>query len=545
MHRAGLFGAILAAGLFVASASAPSAQTSPPSASTAPSVAPTSTPSSAPSSASPSAGPTATPVPITVDPQSADVPVGGTAQLHAYGVFGDAVVTASDPQLVDASIDQGSRIITLGGKAAGTTTVSVKDSRGMTRDIPVRIAYKAGEIADGTSVHITGNPATPSFIRGLAAAAATKVARPRPGATVIAPPDDLVVNGALPQDDVVNVDVPVLMQGEGMFSVSGTTHVRVYNDAAPPISPNSLMVSDYPETLVENGVLFTADLHRDAPSRFLYFHYNPPGQADRRIVLRAQNASAAPAVLQFISGSAGPGSNEMEVGHTATQRFLRRLAQNEGTLVNVPGNATINLVEQAMPAKSIVSNILQLRVLNGAPVHLTLLAQDATESPEAPLANEDLLMSTIHHARGVYEVPEFYRETLWNTTDPYLELPIGQLPLPNILHGEALSGDYGVQQSFQVKIQNPTRSPQAIAIYENPRGGRATATFLIDGLLVQSHGVPPFSRYKVRQYTVPAKGYIRVSIETMPEAGSSYPLRLIFAPDDGSVAPGAPGSPIY
>jgi hypothetical protein len=62
---------------------------------------------------------------------------------------------------------------------------------------------------------------------------------------------------------------------------------------------------------------------------------------------------------------------------------------------------------------------------------------------------------------------------------------------------------------------------------------------------VQSHQVPPFSRYKVRQYVVPAHGFVRVTIATMPEAGSSLPLRLIFAPDDGSVAPSAPGSPIY
>jgi hypothetical protein len=34
-------------------------------------------------------------------------------------------------------------------------------------------------------------------------------------------------------------------------------------------------------------------------------------------------------------------------------------------------------------------------------------------------------------------------------------------------------------------------------------------------------------------------------ITTMPEGGSSYPLRLVFAQDDGSVAPGAPGSPVY
>jgi hypothetical protein len=92
---------------------------------------------------------------------------------------------------------------------------------------------------------------------------------------------------------------------------------------------------------------------------------------------------------------------------------------------------------------------------------------------------------------------------------------------------------------------NPTNAPQAIALYENPRGGRSTATYIIDGVLVQSHQVPPFSRYKVRQYVIPAKGFVRVTIVTMPEAGSSYPLRLIFAPDDGSISPGAPGSPVY
>ena len=64
-------------------------------------------------------------------------------------------------------------------------------------------------------------------------------------------------------------------------------------------------------------------------------------------------------------------------------------------------------------------------------------------------------------------------------------------------------------------------------------------------MLVQSHQVTAFSRYKIRQYVIPARGFVRVTIVTMPEAGSSYPLRLIFAPDDGSVAPGAPGSPVY
>jgi len=78
-----------------------------------------------------------------------------------------------------------------------------------------------------------------------------------------------------------------------------------------------------------------------------------------------------------------------------------------------------------------------------------------------------------------------------------------------------------------------------------PRGGRATGTFLIDDTLVQAHALPAFSRFKIWQETINPGTYRRVRIVTMPEGGSSYPLRMTFAPDDGSVAPGAPGSPIY
>ena len=198
-----------------------------------------------------------------------------------------------------------------------------------------------------------------------------------------------------------------------------------------------------------------------------------------------------------------------------------------------------------MPAGTILTELLQLRVLDGGSVHLTLFAQNQSDDPNAPLRRTALLSGTANHARGIYRIPEFHYATQWDVTGPYLELPIGQIPLPNTLKGQALSGDYGVLEDFTVNIQNPLATPQSIAIYENPRGGHATASYLIDGVLVQSHQVPPFSRYKVRQYEIPARGFVRVTIVTMPEGGSSYPLRLIFAPDDGSVAPGAPGSPIY
>lgn len=471
--------------------------------------------------------------------------MGTTQTVTLGGVLGAFTAVAENPQLIDVGASQETRVLSIAGKAPGSTAITVTDSRGVSVTIGVRIAFNAANLPTFLSLEITGDPAGADFIRQLVArkiAAATQLQK---GAQLIVSPDDVPVHDNLYQDNSEVVDVPVLAQGDQYFSVQGTTRVQIENIAAPRISPDSLMVSDFPEKLTENGVLFTADLHRNAPSRFLYFHYNPPGEPDRRIVLVAENHRDEPATLQFISGRGGPSSNEMEVGHAATRDFLVSVVQNQGRLLVLPANSVEPVTVQDLPAGSIAAGLLQLRVLSGGDIHLTLVAQNASDDPDNALTTGTLLMGTVRHARGIYDIPEFHYAAQWYVNDQYLELPIGQIPLPNQLHGETLAGDYGVLQSFVVNVQNPFDSPRAIAIYEDPRGGRATGTYIIDGVLIQSHQVPPFSRYKIRQYTVPAKGFVRVTIVTMPEAGSSYPLKLIFAPDDGSVAPGAPGSPIY
>jgi len=472
------------------------------------------------------------------------VPPGSTIVLRVMSVLGTIAATIADPAIADITVDQVQRTISVTGKALGTTTITVRDDRGVTRDVGVRVAYMAGSVADSALVRITGNPATAFFVKEQAAFAAARQSRAREKATIISTPEGLDVTSPLAIDNVTTVAVPVIIQGDGYFTAQGTTHVRVENVALPRIRPDSLLVSDYPETLKDDGVLFTSELARDTASRFLYYHYNPPGQPDRHIVLKVRNDSAQPAVVQFITGAAGPGTNEMEVGHLSTRRFLVRLAQNEGTVSTIPPGTTVELVDQPLPARTVVSNLMQLRELQGSPLQLTLVARAAGGSADDPPESK-LLTGGQPHARGVYEIPEFFFERTYDTSGQDLVVPIGQIPLPNLRQGQALAGDYGVLQQITVRMVNNDRRPARVALYANPRGGRATGTFLIDRVLVQAHALAPFTNYKLREYAVPANGYASTTIVTMPEGGSSYPLNLVMAPDDGSVSPGAPGSPVY
>ncbi|MDQ6925781.1 MAG: pilus assembly protein N-terminal domain-containing protein, partial [Candidatus Eremiobacteraeota bacterium] len=514
---------------------------------TMPAAAPTESPAPGtitPITSTPFPVPTPTQPPIIVEPPQVNVEPGKTTTARVNGSLGTLTATVADPAIANVIVDQTQRVLYISGLKVGTTTATVTDSRAVARDVAIRVAYAAGTVADQTTLRVTGNPTSSDYLREALAVAVTRAATLRSGASINVPLDTIPVRGNLKIDNRTEIDVPAQIAGNGYLPVNGTTHVVVENTALPPIQPARLLVSDYPERLTANGVLFTARLDRTQAQRFLYYHYNPGNEPARRILLKARNASNAPATVQMIDGSAGPGTNEMEVGHLSTKRFLVREARNEGQVMTIGPGATMNLVDHPLPPANVVSAILQLRLVSGDPLDLTLVAQDALAPLDQSVDTVQLLAGGAPHARGVYPVPTFFFERTYDVDGPDLDIPIGQLPLPNLREGEALSGDYGVEQSMNVVIVNMTRGPHAIALYANPRGGRATGTFLIDGTLVQAHALAAFSRFKIWQETINAGTFRRIRVVTMPEGGSSYPLRLTFAQDDGSVGPGAPGSPI-
>jgi hypothetical protein len=549
-------GALLAAAVWAlaprgaAHAQVPSAAASPAPAVTATSSAgplPSPAPEGVPSPAAPAPVPASTPTqpPIVVDPPSAAIALGRSAVLRVSSVLGQVTAAVADPAIADAAVDQTARTVTVTAKALGATKVTITDERGLSRDVPILVALPAGEIPAFASIRISGNPASSGFVAETAALAARRVLKVRANTTVTV--GNPIVTAPLEQGDKREVNVPALITGDGYITASGMVRVLVENYAQPRLPPSFLMVSDFPEKLTSNGLLFHSDIQPFEDARFLYYHYNPHTAPDRRIVLYVQNTSSVPSAIQLISGMAGPSPNEIEVGHLSTERFLTRSSQSEGIILSIPPGETIVALDQLMPPGSVVSNLMELRELLGGTLHIDLIAQDANAPFDVTKSTHSLLGSDVPHARGVYKPPEFYFEPpVYDTAGPNLEIPIGQIPVQELREGQVLAGDYGVLQQITIRIVNTNRSnPAQIALYANPRGGRATGTFIIDGVLVRAHAMAAFGHYKLREYNVPPGGFIRTTIVTMPEGGSSYPVRLIVGPDDGSSSPGSVTSHIY
>jgi hypothetical protein len=469
------------------------------------------------------------PEPVTINPQSVRVMLGHNASARVLSPpSGILLLSGFDENVVRAIFNPVDHTIDLLGLHAGTTQVTATAPNGLTATLTVIVQISAGKADAFTSINLTGHPATSFFVAEMAQQAATRVAYAQPGARVNTDqPNDA---RELAPDEVALVHVPIDITGENYFAFRGSVAVRITNLAQPQVAPLFTLVSDFPETITENGTLFYSDVTFDKPARLLYYHYAPANAPLRRVLVKVQNSGADSSLLEMISGIAGPYTDILGVGHESTRRFLVHDALGEGEVFEVPPRATINVIDQLLPAANLVCGLMQMRVISGPGLRVAVVVQDADASPTDPIS-DTLLSSAVKHSRGVYQVPEFFYDESYTVGDAPTSLAIGKLPLPNLVEGEVLGGDYGVKQSADVNLLNPTNAPADVGLWFEPRGGRATGTLLIDGDVVQLHPVDAMKPALVRRFSVPARSFVHVSVVTMPEGGSSYPVNLLFASD--------------
>jgi len=469
------------------------------------------------------------PQPVNLSPNAVLLLIGHSASVDLLSPV-SGIVTASgfDPAIARVVFDPIGRKVQAFGLHAGTTTATITDESNLSATLSITVQVSAGKAFEATSAVITGRPASGDFVADSAARAAERVSYPQPGASVKIDQGSIAGVRPLGVDDVETVAVPVTISGPGYYPYHSTVSVQLTNLAQPPAPPKYLLVSDYPETITENGTLFFADVNYGDPARLLYYHYAPKDAPLRRVLVKVQNNGVVDSTISLIAGLAGPSPDVLYIGHVATQRFLVREAAGEGEIFDVQPHSTINVVDQLLPANALVSGLMQFRVISGDGVRVAVLVQNATDPMTDPIS-DTLLQSSQQHARGIYQVPEFFYDEYYTVGADPTVLVVGQLPLPNLVQGQVLGGDYGVKQSADLTLLNPTNDAARVGVWFEPRGGRATGTFLLDGDVLQLHGVNPFAPVLLRSWIVPPHGYRDVGLVTMPEGGSSYPVNLLVS----------------
>ncbi len=462
-------------------------------------------------------------------PAAAILASGERLTVSLRGTDGTLSAGALAP-IVGIAIDQTAHAVTLTGLTLGTTTVRVTDTAGDLADIPVTVQTSAGQVPGHVGLTVTGDPATPGYLaaRITAAAAAavgsTTSSGSRVQALAILPGPQVLDSGFL-----TSFRVPVRIEpGPGALAVTGFTTVDVQNAALPRFVPAVLAFADDPERIVGNGVLSRTLIEAAQPTRLYYYHENK-GEPRRFCVVLSANGSVRSHV-QFIDAAAGPNIDVMTVGHVATRTFLDRQSRAEGLLVAIDGGKPLVERDTVVAAGDGIVGVIDLRVVDGGPVTVTVLALPPGAAPAMYLYGSPLPRDG-HNRHGSFALGGFGERIIGFTAGgPAATYSYGTraATVPAIDPADLGRdyGDYGVVEHVTFDVDNPTDAPATVFLYEKPLGGVVRSSFSVNGNIVEMGCVRVPNRYLVATNTVGARATAAIDVRTMTDGGSNYPLEI-------------------
>jgi|SRR5579863_948293 len=434
-----------------------------------------------------------------------------------------------DRKLVVVSADPNGTSLTISAtQQTGTDVLHVSDATGASADIAIRVAFNAGTIVPQTTLTVTGDPAQPDWLAQEVTDWLTRVTQAMPGAQVtmgtVSPPPAPLAPGTSAQ-----FTVPIQIAGNGQyFDQSGSTTVTAQNVPMQPFLPGVLFYDDDPEHVAQDGVLFRGTVSLAAPARIYYYHDDLADPRRLVVVLRAD--SQDPTSVQLIEATAGPNIDVMQVGESVSKRFLLTKNQHEGVILDLSGDQPYLMTDLPMTARQLVAGTADLRVLSGGPIDVTVLAVSPGVDPRT-LLDGPVLPGDGHHRTGAFSIAGFGSESLsFSAGGADATTVIGDTdPTPTNVNASADGhdyGDYGVLHTIDLTLANPSAVTATAYLFLQPLAGPARGSFLIDGNVAEIGCVRVPSRYQITAFSLPPGQTWHVTLQTMTDGGSFYPVRL-------------------
>jgi hypothetical protein len=479
--------------------------------------------------AAPSATPSAAAA-LTLSETTVDLNPAQQRIISINGATAPMTATA-EHKLVSVTVDSSATSVTVTAtQATGADVIHLVDANGASADIAVRVAFNAGTIVPQATLKVTGNPVDSSWLAERIEAFVTGLTQSLPGTQVqigqVPVPVSVPSPGAQNQ---VSIPVQISSANGEYFDQSGTTVVTVANVVANAFVPSLLFYDDDPERITSDGVLYRGTVTAELPVRLYYYHDDSSDPRQLTIVLSSD--AQVPTSVQLIDALAGPNIDVMTVGDALTRNFLLTKEQGEGVIADLSQDVPYLVRDVALAGDQLVAGTIDLRVLSGGPVTVSVVAASPGIDPRS-LLDGPLLPGDGHHRTGVFRLTGFGNDAVTYTvgTSGDAKIVIGDRePTPPSTDPDATGhdyGDYGVLHDLEVTFDNPTSAASIAYFYFRPLAGPARASFLVDGAPVELGCMREPVPYEIAAFTLPAGVTSRAQLQTMTDGGSFYPVEI-------------------
>jgi len=454
--------------------------------------------------------------------------------LLAPGESGDVKIIGNMNGPVEWKVNSGTEVISVSSSAipdrltvkalsVGDAAIEIKKGEVFTLNIMVRDF--AAEVLKPEEILVSGKPASGEFIKNAVLREANRFVSLRPGAVLSLDPLNVNSPSLLPGEETI-ISVPFKAGGTGLKDVQGVLTFKVKNVEAKFEEPLMFFMSNSPEKITTDGVLFSHSLSPVSPVRLMCYHINA-GETDKWIMIDLVNSSSSPEKVWLLSGFGGPSPYEAYTGQIASVRFLRNREDGAGQFYTVPPMSRVSVYTQRLAPKQIINSICHFQFSSQSELDVVVRAQSSPGGP--PVENLLPPGDVATQCRGIYSTPQVFINQFYQVGDPEASIYIGKAPfLVDMENGVELYGNYGVLYDIVLQLKNPTDRLRDIDLTFTSQGGIAQGTFLIDGVLVETPVVRSSERVPFVTFLLKPGEERIINIKTIPQGGSHYPVRIVI-----------------
>ena len=432
-----------------------------------------------------------------------------------------------DEKVLNISSSPESNTISFTPLAVGDFSVNIKRGNGRAI-IKIFSRERAGELRNSIEQIVTGSPAGADIVRMAAIMRVWDAATIKKGAYLYFKELPEVKHELL-SGNKITIPVSVIIEGPQYYRTEGIVNVIVINKEIKWNAPQFLWVSNRPETVKENGILFKRTITKDMSTRLLYSHKNGT-EAKRKLIISLKNPTRKKTSLLLRKVSAGPDKFELYAGHKAAMRYMAMYASGSGMVLELPPGGTAEIEDSDIQSQFLLSGFCDFQILEGDSAEIKVLNYTESSNPDSLQEIEEPFDPFKIHPHGVFPNPEITINKTYNLSSLDSEfIDVGRWPwLIDSETAEPNTGNYGAIYKLKVTLVNDTKHRGDVRLTFIPLNGVSQGSILLDGKLIETSVVRKDESYNVKVFSLSAGEKREIELITMPEASSSYPVKFLF-----------------
>lgn len=474
------------------------------------------------------------------------LPPGGTRTIKVLGSAARSfTLSNSDPQVVAIRRD-GNQIML---KSLRKGSAIVKASAGKEQAaFQVAVLPYAANLPQRLVAEVTGVPASASTVLGALKSTLQTKLKTIDGSTV---EWGALKGSALGPGKSSSYIVPIKVTAPNAYPKAGNVEINVRNSGLTLKPETELWYCNHPENLTGTGLLFAAALEPGEAARVLYHHLNASSMP---LVVQGlvANMSNRPAKVMIISGDGDPDKDPVRTGAEAGERFVRAYVNGSGEIVEIPAQSAIPIALRRLAPGQTISGLGYLRCVDSEPGALMFRAEavapasiDAkwmasanSGSPWQIAGSRGLSkyeLSPVSLSDHVYPQPFKQVQADYTVGGPFTFIRIGQKPIASSNDQMALDGNFGVSYTIKSTLSNPTDKLTEVDMIFEASAGYSSAIFVLNGKVERSPMLQSKQEYLIRRLRLAPGQTMKITTQTIPLSGSSYPATITFRPSRESL----------